>query len=69
MQLTPIKGWSPLFVADEIQEGRFSVKTAGGSPNQRFYWEVKAVRADVDPLIVERLKENMKLAENLQSHQ
>ncbi|GEM_PF-2411919 len=63
VQLTPIKGWAPLYVADETQDGRFSVKTAnGGNPTQRFYWEVKAVRADVDPLVVEKLKGDMKVA-------
>lgn len=37
-----------------------------GNPTQRFYWEVKAVRADVAPLVVEKEKtvENMKLAES-----
>jgi hypothetical protein len=37
-------------------DGRFTVRTAGGgSPGQRFYWDVKAVRADGDPLVVEKL--------------
>lgn len=66
VQLTPIQGWSPLYVADEIQDGRFTVRTAAGENlNQRFYWEVKAVRADVPQLVVERMKENPKIAQNL----
>ena len=57
VQLTPIRGWSPLYVADEISDGHFTVRTAnGGNSSQRFYWEVKAVRADVPPLVVEKLK-------------
>jgi hypothetical protein len=57
VQLTSIKGWAPLYVADEIEDGRFAVRTGdGGNSNQRFYWEVKAVRADVAPLIVEKDK-------------
>jgi hypothetical protein len=33
------------------------VRTAnGGNPAQRFYWEVKAVRSDVAPLVVEMSK-------------
>jgi len=41
------------------------VKTANGSNlTQRFYWEVKAVRADVAPLVVEKDKvpENINVA-------
>lgn len=65
VQLTPIDGWAPLYVSGGVKEGRFVVRTgSGGNPAQKFYWEVKAVRADIGPLIVERLKENMKLAEN-----
>lgn len=58
VQLTSIDGWSPLFVERGVQEGQFMVRTAnGGDPTQRFYWEVKAVRADVAPLVVEKLKD------------
>ncbi|MBI5571100.1 MAG: hypothetical protein HY914_14240 [Desulfomonile tiedjei] len=57
VQLTPIDGWSPLYVEEKVQEGRFTVRTAkGGDPDQRFYWEVKAVRADVPSLVVEKPK-------------
>ncbi len=55
VQLTTIDGWSPLYVVGKVADGQFTVRTAGGgSPGQRFYWEVKAVRADGDPLVVER---------------
>jgi hypothetical protein len=33
------------------------VRTAkDGNPTQRFYWEVKAIRADVPTLVVEKLR-------------
>ncbi len=55
--LTPVGGWSPLYVEAEVQGGKFTVRTAaGGNPSQRFYWEVKAVRADVAPVAVEKTK-------------
>jgi hypothetical protein len=58
VQLTPI--WdgadapcSPL-CATPVLEGRFRVRAIDrASSTQRFYWEVKAVRADVAPLEVE----------------
>lgn len=57
VQLTPIDGWSPLYVVGGVQGGKFGVRTAaGGSPTQRFYWEVKAVRADVARLAHEQAK-------------
>jgi hypothetical protein len=57
VQLTPLDGWSPLYVAGGVQGGRFVVRTGeGGNPAQRFYWEVKAVRSDVGQLVVERDK-------------
>jgi len=53
-QLTCKNGWSPLYVDGEIADGKLVVKTAdAGDPSQAFYWEVKAVRADVAPLEVE----------------
>jgi hypothetical protein len=66
VQLTPIKGWSPLYVSNDIQDGRFTVRSAGGTAAQRFYWEVKAVRADVTPLVAEREKvaEHVSLTRN-----
>jgi hypothetical protein len=57
VQLTPLDGWSPLYVIGGVQSGKFLVRTAaGGDPSQRFYWEVKATRADVAPVQVERVK-------------
>ena len=34
-------------------DGLLVSHTAGGNPEQRFYWEVKAVRKDIEPLKVE----------------
>jgi hypothetical protein len=55
---------TPVFESDEsismlaasaVRDGRFSVRAIDASnPAQRFYWEVKAVRKDVAPLVVER---------------
>ena len=43
--------------ASEVRDGRFWVRAIDDkNPNQRFYWEVKGVRADVDPLEVEKDK-------------
>jgi hypothetical protein len=57
VQLTPIDGWAPLYVVEGVQDGRFMVRTAkDGNPTQRFYWEVKAIRADVPTLVVEKLR-------------
>jgi len=55
VQLTTIDGWSPLYVVGKVADGQFTVRTAGGGSSvQRFHWEVKAVRADGDPLVVEK---------------
>lgn len=44
--------------ASEIKDGKFVVRAIDNqNPYQKFYWEVKAVRADVPPLEVEPLKE------------
>jgi hypothetical protein len=52
IQLTA-KGIKPYFLsASEIENGKFMVY--GTEPDGEFYWEVKAVRADVEPLQVER---------------
>jgi hypothetical protein len=43
--------------ATPVRDGSFVVRGAPGCPpDQRFYWEVKAVRADVEPLAVETVK-------------
>ena len=54
VQLTPIDGPASLYVSGAIDDGRFLVRSHGGNRRQRFYWEVKAVRADVEPLVVEK---------------
>jgi hypothetical protein len=57
--LTCIDGWSPLYVDGKIEDGKFVVKTGQvGNTNQKFYWEVKAVRADVETLAVEQSKDS-----------
>jgi hypothetical protein len=51
VQLTP-KGAEPyLLSATDVVDGKF--KVYGSKPDGSFYWEVKAVRADVEPLKVE----------------
>ena len=51
VQITPFDGYSPLYVEGQVKDSKFTVRTVkGGSPNQKFYWEVKAVRADI-PLL------------------
>jgi len=43
--------------ASAVQNGRFSARVIDqNNPSQKFYWEVKAVRADIALLEVERLK-------------
>lgn len=55
-QLTP-KGTEPyLLSASEVSEAKFKVH--GTKINGEFYWEVKAVRADIEPLRVEVKKED-----------
>jgi len=54
IQLTPVGGFAPLYVTSGVEGGRFSVRTDSGSADQRFYWEVKAIRADVAPLVIEK---------------
>lgn len=40
--------------ASHVKEGKFTVKTIGNcNPSQKFYWEVKAIRADMPELEVE----------------
>ncbi len=57
--LTCLNGWSPLYVENEIQNGKFVVKTTDiGDTNQKFYWEVKGVRKDIESLEVLVLKDN-----------
>jgi hypothetical protein len=54
-----------MLAASEIKGGAFTVKTVDRrNPAQGFYWEVKAVRADIEELTVERTKEDRKVVEN-----
>ncbi|HBD4637848.1 TPA: hypothetical protein KJV91_004498 [Shigella flexneri] len=57
VQVTPLIGErlnvSPLGVS-EVRDGRFTVRTLDGEQrSQKFYWEVKGVRMDVEELEVE----------------
>jgi hypothetical protein len=57
VQLTPLADddapISPL-AASEVRDGVFKVRALDrANPSQRFYWEVKAVRFDVEPLATE----------------
>lgn len=61
VQLTPMLEEADVdcsaLAASRVQNGRFSVRGIDGrNPAQRFYWEVKAVRADIEPLVVEQPK-------------
>ncbi len=54
VQLTAKNGWSPLYVDGNVEDGKFIVKTTEyGNGEQEFFWEVKAVRADVELLQAE----------------
>jgi hypothetical protein len=43
-QLTPIGGWAPLYVAQEIRDNRFQI--AGGEPGMKVSWLVTGIRHD-----------------------
>ena len=43
-QLTPIGGWMPLYIKEELRDGRFVI--AGGSPGGKASWTVQAQRND-----------------------
>ena len=57
VQLTPLadrEGPISALAASEVRDGSFTVRSLDRSnPEQRFYWEVKAVRSDIDPLAPE----------------
>ena len=43
--------------ASSVADGKFQVRAVdGNNTSQKFYWEVKAIRADVPPLEVEKVK-------------
>jgi hypothetical protein len=57
--LTPIRGKGKVsaLAASRVSKGRFTVTAIDGrNPAQAFYWEVKAIRADVGELVVETPK-------------
>jgi len=43
-QLTPIGGWAPLYIAQEIADNRFQI--AGGKPGMKVSWQVTGIRHD-----------------------
>lgn len=43
-QLTCIGGFAPVYVADEMKQGRFRI--AGGSPGLKVSWQVTGIRQD-----------------------
>jgi len=52
-----------VLAASLVRDGRFTVRAADGTnPRQRFHWEVKAVRADVERLVAEPEKRARELA-------
>ncbi|MFC1752500.1 hypothetical protein ACFL96_03800, partial [Thermoproteota archaeon] len=54
LQLTCINGASLIYLDGKIENGKFTVKVMqGGNTDQEFYWEVKAVRADIPELEIE----------------
>lgn len=60
--LTNIDGGDILWVETQdgaqVKDGKFVVRSLNGNSSQKFNWEVKAVRADIEPLKVEALKES-----------
>ena len=61
INLTPVNGWSPLYLDGKIANNQFVVKTTEqGNPEQEFSWVIYAVRNDKwaqdHPLIVEEEK-------------
>lgn len=48
-----------MYLDGEVEDGQFIVKTTEyGDQEQEFYWEIKAVRADVDLLQAEVIRED-----------
>ena len=61
INLTPINGWSPLYLDGRIENNQFKIKTTkDGNINQEFSWIIYAVRNDKyaidNPMIVEEEK-------------
>jgi hypothetical protein len=54
-----------MVAASEVRDGKFTVKMVDSkNPSQKFYWEVKAIREDIDMLEVEREKVPVNLSES-----
>jgi hypothetical protein len=72
VQLTPrFSGDGPItsLAAGDVVGGKFRVRAIDDrAPAQRFYWEVKAVRADVDPIEVEPLKSESAAPPSMDAH-
>lgn len=67
VQLTAINGFDPIAVKASpggtvVDEGTFTVVSNNPSSEQRFYWEVKAVRADKPTLIDQPYKNSSQLS-------
>lgn len=66
LQLTNVDGFDRLAIETQdglkIADGAFRVISDNPTSNQRFDWEVKAVRADGPLLVVEPLKGSMRVA-------
>ena len=61
VHLTPVlpddDGEVHALAASRVRDGRFTVRTVDGRPaSHGFYWEVRAVRADVETLVTEIIK-------------
>jgi len=61
VNLTPVNGWSPLYLVNKIANNQFTVKTTNeGNQSQEFSWVIYGVRNDKyaqdHPLVVEEEK-------------
>jgi hypothetical protein len=59
MLTSKLEGEAPvsMLAASVVKEGKFVVRMIDDkNPSQKFYWEVKAVRADIEELAVEEMK-------------
>ena len=64
IQLTAVNGFDPIAVFDkggQVHDGNFIVMSNNKESFQKFNWEVKAVRADVEKLVIEPAKSKMDL--------
>ncbi len=60
-QLTCVGGYAPVYVAEEISEGRFMI--AGGEPGLKVSWQVTGVRNDAAALATDYEIESLKTIE------